>query len=75
MIYPSIPLDRWLEKYPHLVDDNPLCECEEPNIVPVAWRESRGIVCMKCNSGAWLNFNTKLAENVMNALAHCGGYS
>lgn len=54
MFYLDTPLDVWLRRYPALKDDQPLCDCEAPGVVPFRTRKSVGIVCRVCNSGTWI---------------------
>lgn len=54
MFYLDIPVESWLQKYPALRDEEPLCNCEEHNIVPFRTSKSIGIVCRSCNSGTWI---------------------
>ena len=54
MFYLDIPIDNWLIKYPALRDEEPLCDCRGPSIVPFRTSKSVGIVCKSCNSGTWV---------------------
>lgn len=54
MFYLNIPIDNWLIKYPALRDEEPLCDCREPDIVPFRTNKSVGIACKSCNSGTWI---------------------
>lgn len=61
MFYLDIPIDQWLIKYPALQDEEPLCDCKEPDIIPFRTRKSVGLVCKDCNSGTWIR--AKVEDN------------
>jgi len=70
MIYPGIPLNRWLNKYPALHDNETLCECQSPNPVAVKTNKSVGVVCKECNTATWIRTtwagNQKALELIYN---------
>jgi hypothetical protein len=50
----DVPLEKWLKKYPELRDEEPLCDCTNPNVVPFRMKGCVGITCRKCNTGSWI---------------------
>jgi len=55
MIYPRVPLNKWLKKYPALVDEDEVsfCKCEKPDIQPFISQKLVGIECQCCRTAMW----------------------
>ena len=53
MIFPDIPVEKWLDKHPGLKEGLPLCSCEHPNIRPYRTHKSAGIECTVCGAVLW----------------------
>ena len=54
MFYLDTPVENWLNRYPALKNDEPLCDCSNPNVVSFRSKKSVGIVCRECNSATWI---------------------
>jgi len=53
MIYPDVPIERWVKRYPALAECLPVCDCENPELRSYRTHRSAGIECTVCSASAW----------------------
>ncbi len=53
MIYPDVPLHKWMAKHPGLEYVMPLCHCQDQYLRPYRTHHSAGLECTDCGASGW----------------------